>query len=116
VLTDKVGVRSAEEYANLVAAHAELSIGQCLYPGQNYANLATYMQRAYSRATSINVSEDPKPLANFVSLHDLSLPENDASRIQHFSRIDEFEKTFEEKRKETKPSLLLFLTGYPSPE
>lgn len=110
-------VDSPEEYAHIVAGHANpSSTAQSLYSGANYANFATYLERPYQPTATIASGLSPETPKPFVTLHDLSLPESDETRIHGFCSVDAFAKSIEEKQKQAKPSLLVFLRGHPSPQ
>jgi len=64
----------------------------------------------------VNGQRAPEQATPFATIHDLSLPEEDKTQISQFCTIDAFEKSIKEKKKQVKPSLLVFLQGHPSPE
>jgi hypothetical protein len=48
-------------------------------------------------------------------MHDLNLPEGAADRIVQFNNVQEFERVCEQKKQQSSPSILLFLSGKGSP-
>jgi hypothetical protein len=89
-----------------------------LYTGDNYEALADYLQKPYSQypdppGPRTDGREEPM---QFVTLHDLNIPERTNDRIKIFSDIRLFEETMREKAHSNSPRLLLFMRGYPTPE
>ncbi|KUJ13470.1 uncharacterized protein LY89DRAFT_672680 [Mollisia scopiformis] len=111
-----IKVESAEEYARNVEGHANPPSAQSLYSGSNYANFAAYLRRPYQPIAVVNSQRATRNATPFATIHDLSLPEEDERRISRFCTVEAFEKMIEEKKKQTRPSLLVFLQGHPSPE
>jgi hypothetical protein len=108
-------VKGAQEYANLVAAHARQATGDSLYPGLNYENLAQYLLQPYqprSYQEPVTIKSQAGIDAPFVVLYDLGAKIPD--RAIRFSSPQSFESLQHLGASET--GHLLFLRGNPTPE
>jgi hypothetical protein len=107
-------VQSAQQYANLVSAHAQQSTTESLQPGQNYENLSQYLQKPYQPRSYQEASGQTRSAgdAGFAILYDLGV---DAplhpTRFHHVKAFDEIQHLGT-----TENGHLLFLRGNPTPE
>ncbi|KAI9775354.1 MAG: hypothetical protein M1839_001270 [Geoglossum umbratile] len=115
-------VKSAQEYAGLVAAHARQATGDSLYPGLNYENLSQYLLQPYlqpyqprsSRDLSSEKSETACD-ACFAVLYNLSV--DTPERITPFSSPEAFESSESiHDLGDSGSGYLMFLRGNPTPE
>lgn len=117
-----VRVRSAENYAHLVAAHARQATSDSLYPGLNYENLSQYLLQPYSQhyhpQSSASLSTESASAAQatcFAMLYDLAAAENE--RATPFISPEAFENSATIQALGTSETgHLLFLRGNPTPE
>lgn len=117
-----VRVRSAENYAHLVAAHARQATSDSLYPGLNYENLSQYLLQPYtqqyhpqSSGKSSTKSAKAAPETCFAMLYDLSAAKNE--RATPFISPVSFEmSTTIQALGTSETGHLLFLRGNPTPE
>lgn len=118
---EKVRVRSAEDYAHLVEAHARQAADNSLYPGLNYENLSQYLLEPYTRSykprsREPSVEKSHKGRATcFVMLHDLSAAPHE--RGTPFLSPDAFERSEAiQNLGASSTGYLLFMRGNPTPE
>ena len=105
-----------KEYADAVSAHAKQGIQASLYPGLNFAKLASFLQQPFKatklafRASSLGSNKDDS--FAFVCQHTYSA--GGGKKVESFQRPEDFIDTFRLPAQSEKTHSLLFLQGYPS--
>ena len=105
-----------KEYADAVSAHARQGIQASLYPGLNFANLASFLQQPFrtttnvSRVTSLGSSKEQ----SYAFARQYTCNAGGAKNVESFQRPEEFSSAFRLRPQSEKNHSLLFLQGLPS--
>lgn len=105
-----------KEYADAVSAHARQGIQASLYPGLNFAKLASFLQQPFKptkpafRASSQERSQNQ----SFAFVCQYTYSAGGGRKVESFQRPDDFSDTFRLPAQSEKIHSLLFLQGYPS--
>lgn len=108
------------EYANAVDSYSKLSSVDSLYPGSNFASLATFLLQAYlahpsSLELSTLKSREPVGQDHSFVIH-CDLKNGGTGRSREFRSASELLGFEGHSIREPGSASLLFLRGYPSPE
>ena len=97
----------SREYVQSITAHSRRYTANSLYPGQNYLNLAAWLQQETHEKSILNDRH------NLAVLHCLTA--DGPPQIQHYAHQD-LERFTTQLRSESKINKILFLRGYASPD
>lgn len=104
-----------QEYADAISAHARLGIHDSLYPGLNFANLASFLQKPFQNVRTVyaSTSTDNND-ASFTFVRQYMYPNEGRPEVKSFKHPDEFREASLPSAQSDKAHTILFLRGAPS--
>lgn len=104
------------EYADALSAHAKQGIQASLYPGLNFANLASFLQRPFQTLhASYTPNHSFRPsTSSYTFARQFTYNITGAKKVESFQRPDDFSHALRLPTQGDKTNSLLFLQGLPS--
>lgn len=109
---------SPKEYADALSQHAKRGIQASLYPGLNFAKLASFLQ--HSLISRKHTPRGPSPRAiedqSFTFARQYTYISDGEKKVESFQHPDSFNDALSSPKQGEKTHSLLFLRGLPSPQ